>query len=266
MPVAVVRIGPIADRPTCGTASGHQLWFVTDIGNERWTYCNGSDPGWIDVGPGLDVGVIPLAYLPVGSTTGKIPLIPVPMSQMSAPVKSTIDAITANADSAAYHPVSAFATTAQGTRADTALQSVLAATLSASGLMSAADFANLQFLVSLLQYSRRPQVVKHGVNIGTANSDALIITDMPAKYLITRLSVFNASSALSTVSAGLYTGAGGVGAIVGPSVVVAANANVFFDFPTPALTVRTNTPLYFRIAVPKAATTISVLIEFLNLT
>lgn len=211
-----------------------------------------------------ELGSAAAANLGIGA--GQVPVIPIPMSQMSAPVKSTIDAITANVDSAAYHPVSAFATTAQGTKADSALQSVLAATLLASGLMSAADFANLQFLVSLLQYSRRPQVVKHSVNIGTANSDALIVTDMPAKYLITRLSVFNASSALSTVSAGLYTGAGGVGAIVGPSVVVAANASVFFDFPTPALTVRTNTPLYFRIAVPKAATTISVLIEFLNLT
>lgn len=202
----------------------------------------------------------------IGPAAGQIPVIPVPMLQMSPGVKTTLDAVNANADSAAFHPASAFATTAQGALASTALQSVLAASLVASGLMSAADFANLQFLVSLLPYDRRPQVVKHSVSIGTANSDALIITEMPAKYLITRLSIFNASSALSTVTAGLYTSSGGVGAIVGPSTITAANANVFFDYSGLALTVRTNTPLYFHVVTPKAATTVSVLIEFLNLT
>lgn len=192
----------------------------------------------------------------IGNAAGQIPVIPVPMSQISQPVKSIIDAITA----------SGYATAAQGTKADSALQAVLAASLVASGLMSAADFANLQFLVSLLPYDRRPQVVKHSVSIGTANSDALIITEMPAKYLITRLSIFNASSALATVMAGLYTSPSGVGAIVGPSTITAANANVFFDYSGLALTVRTNTPLYFHVVTPKAATTVSVLIEFLNLT
>lgn len=47
----------------------------------------------------------------LGTTTGKIPVVPVPMSSMSASVKATIDAITANnPDSAAYHPASDFAT------------------------------------------------------------------------------------------------------------------------------------------------------------
>lgn len=59
----------------------------------------------------------------VGSSVGQIPIIPVPMSQLSSPVKTTIDAITANnPDSAAYHPASDFSTpaalAAHTTRAD----------------------------------------------------------------------------------------------------------------------------------------------------
>lgn len=54
-----------------------------------------------------------LAMLPasaIGSETGKVPTLPILMSQMSAPVKSTIDGITAvGGDSAAYYPASAFA-------------------------------------------------------------------------------------------------------------------------------------------------------------
>lgn len=203
------------------------------------------------------------------------PVIPVPMSQLSAPLKAQSDALAATgyataaqgtkADSALQN-AAVFASALQGVKADSALQSVLAASYSSPGLMSVADYTNLQFLVSLTAYSRRPQVVRHSVSIATANSDALIITDMPAKYLVTRLSVFDASSALSTVMAGLYTGAAGVGAIVGPSTIMAANASAFFDYSSLPLIVRTNTPLYFHVTVPKAATTISLLIEFLNLT
>ncbi len=51
----------------------------------------------------------------------EVPTIPVRMSDMSPVVKTTIDAITANVNSAAYQPVSAFATAAQGAKADAAV-------------------------------------------------------------------------------------------------------------------------------------------------
>lgn len=53
--------------------------------------------------------------------TNNIPATPLPMSQMSSPVKATIDAITANPDSAAYHAASDFATPASVTAAINAL-------------------------------------------------------------------------------------------------------------------------------------------------
>lgn len=220
---------------------------------------------------------------------------PIPMSSLSAPLKAQSDAITSTgyataaqgtkADSALQN-ASVFATTAQGAKADSALQNaaafasasqggkadsalqlVPAATVNSAGLIPATDYAQLQFIINLTQYWRRAVVVKHGVSIGTANADSLILTsaDVPTKYLITRVSIFNASSAISTATAGLYTGAAGVGAIVGPAMIVAANANVVFDFSGLALTARTNIPLYFHITVPKAATTVSLLVEFLNL-
>lgn len=56
----------------------------------------------------------------LGTTTGKIPTVPVPMSSMSSPVKSTIDGITAaGEDSAAYHAASDFATPSTVTTAIT---------------------------------------------------------------------------------------------------------------------------------------------------
>lgn len=52
------------------------------------------------------------ALVDVGTGTGNIPVIPVPMASMSAPVKATIDAITHLDDSAAFHEAAAFATPA----------------------------------------------------------------------------------------------------------------------------------------------------------
>lgn len=52
------------------------------------------------------------ALLNVGSSAGQIPIIPVPMSQLSDGVKTTIDAIRNNSDSAAYHSASEFAASA----------------------------------------------------------------------------------------------------------------------------------------------------------
>ncbi len=49
----------------------------------------------------------------IGNSPGQIPVVPVPMSSMSAPVKATIDGITAKEDSAAFHDASEFATAEQ---------------------------------------------------------------------------------------------------------------------------------------------------------
>lgn len=50
------------------------------------------------------------AALDVGTSTGKVPIVPVPMASMSSPVKVTIDGITQLEDSAAFHEASEFAT------------------------------------------------------------------------------------------------------------------------------------------------------------
>lgn len=49
------------------------------------------------------------AFLDAGTSVGKVPIIPVPMSSMSSPVKATIDAITNLEDSAAFHEGAEFA-------------------------------------------------------------------------------------------------------------------------------------------------------------
>lgn len=71
-----------------------------------------------------DVGekVVLTAWVPVLDENSTVATVLVPMSQISAPVKSTVDSINAHSDPAAFHDASDFATAAQGTKADTALQ------------------------------------------------------------------------------------------------------------------------------------------------
>lgn len=57
------------------------------------------------------------AFLDVGTGTGAIPVIPVPMSSMSSPVKTTIDAITQLDDSSAFHEDAEFANADETTAA-----------------------------------------------------------------------------------------------------------------------------------------------------
>jgi hypothetical protein len=59
-----VRVGPVANRPACAVGL-RIMWFCTDAGTQRWTYCNGTS--WSDVSPGLDSGVMPATYVPIGS-------------------------------------------------------------------------------------------------------------------------------------------------------------------------------------------------------
>ena len=56
----LTRCGLLADRPAAGDT--HMMWFVTDTGTQRWTYCDGAS--WADVAPGLNAGSIPTAYVP----------------------------------------------------------------------------------------------------------------------------------------------------------------------------------------------------------
>lgn len=63
------------------------------------------------------------AFASLGTGTGAVPLIPIPMSQLSDGVKGTMDTIRAHAASAAYRDESYFATAEQGALALTALQS-----------------------------------------------------------------------------------------------------------------------------------------------
>lgn len=91
----------------------------------------------------------------------KVATIPVHMSDMSPIVKQTIDAITANANSAAYHPASAFATPSQGTKADSALQSV-----DLSGLVTKTTAVNGHAL------SANVTVSKSDVGLGNVDNTA----------------------------------------------------------------------------------------------
>lgn len=63
------------------------------------------------------------AFASLGTGTGAVPLIPIPMSQLSDGVKGTMDTIRSHADSAAYRSETFFATAAQGLLAASALQS-----------------------------------------------------------------------------------------------------------------------------------------------
>lgn len=63
------------------------------------------------------------AFASLGTGTGAVPLIPIPMSQLSDGVKGTMDTIRSHADSAAYRSETFFATAEQGALASSALQS-----------------------------------------------------------------------------------------------------------------------------------------------
>lgn len=68
------------------------------------------------------LGLGTAAFEDVGDASGKIPQIPVKMSEISVPVKSTIDSITgAGGDPAAFHPASDFVTPEQLATAVSAL-------------------------------------------------------------------------------------------------------------------------------------------------
>lgn len=67
-----------------------------------------TNPGAVDFVRNQNFGSA--AFLDAGTGTGKVPIIPVPMSQLSDGVKGTMDQIRAHTDSAAYHAASDFAT------------------------------------------------------------------------------------------------------------------------------------------------------------
>ncbi len=65
--ITVTRIGTFAARSAC---PGPRLfWFITDVGSQRWTYCDGTS--WADFTPGLNNGLIPTSQIPaaLSSTT-----------------------------------------------------------------------------------------------------------------------------------------------------------------------------------------------------
>jgi hypothetical protein len=82
------------------------------------------------LGFGIDTTMV---GIPMGTGTGQIPLIPIPMASIPS-VKTILDQITANTTPAAYKDVSFFATAAQGALAASALQSQVQSDWTGTGL------------------------------------------------------------------------------------------------------------------------------------
>lgn len=144
----------------------------------------------------------------LGTTTSKIPTVPVPMSSMSSPVKSTIDGITAvGGDSAAYHAASEFA----GASHAASLSNPHGTTASQIGLGSAINTR-----------TRRLFLAKPLVNVNALGQDVAVFTGLPAVWGIENLWVARPTASLLTVvKAGLYSGTGATGTAIVASQLIA---------------------------------------------
>lgn len=231
-------------------------------GGTNHTLCISNGSAWV---PLETFGTAAAAN--IGSQTGQIPVVPVPMASMSTPVKSTIDGITAaGSDSAAYHPASAFATAAQGVNARTPT----AHSHAESDVTNlAADLALKADKLGIVR-ERRLLILKSNVNMNALLQDVAVFTGLPSLYCVEGLRVFSPSVSLATVAKlGMFTGALGTGTTVITSALISAALNAWSDM-TIVAGVRNATvsypSLYVQNTVPLGlAVSCSLLLTILDL-
>lgn len=153
----------------------------------------------------------------IGTATGQIPVIPVLMAQMSTPVKSTIDAITAQGGPAwiatLIPPVNS------DWNASTGLSKILnKPTLGTAAATAATDY---QPAPKIIVRERRIVLPKFNVNLNTALADVAVWAGLPALWRFDELISFSPSVDLTaTARIALSTTAGNVLGNIVASVAV----------------------------------------------
>jgi hypothetical protein len=104
-----------------------------------------------------------------------------------------------------------------------------------------------------------------GITLNSANTDVATITGLPAKYRVTKLTVYDASTSLTTATLSLYTAAAAGGtAIISAFAPTACSAAAKFVDATLAVTAdyQTAATLYIRnVTAQGGAATASFLLE-----
>lgn len=108
-----------------------------------------------------------------------------------------------------------------------------------------------------------------GLNVNSANTDVGTFLNMPSKYRVVRLTLYDASTSLTTATIDLRTTTGGGGtAIVSAFAPTALTAASKFADATLAVTAdyQTAATLTFRnVAAQGATATVSALLEYMDL-
>lgn len=226
----------------------------------HWNYLSPAALSTLTFVPGQSPSLIA-----VGPASGNVPQVPVAMSSMSTPVKTTIDAITSasGGDPVAYFallsakepPISA-GTTQQFWRGDKTWRAL--ASVATSGLFT--DLTNIPLLepINVLGNStsvrrRKFHLVKTLVNCNSLNTDVAVWTGLPAKWRLDGLFCFDPSVSLATVAkVGVFTGAGGTGTTLFASTLISTAVGAITDYSITAgvkNVVQTSSTAYLRNTV-----------------